>query len=49
MCAYCPTGMTEIQSYRYGSQTTSQNMYTQFSLCDRSLVEAGTLITRLIP
>ena len=25
---YCPTGVTEIQRYRYGSQTTLQNMYT---------------------
>ena len=29
MCTYCLTGMTEMQSYRYGSQTTSQNMYTR--------------------
>ena len=29
MRMYCPTDVTEIQSYRYGSQTTSQNIYTR--------------------
>ena len=29
MFAYCPTDVTEMQSYRYGSQTISRNMYTR--------------------
>ena len=68
-----PTGLTEMRSYRYVSQTTSQNMYTHgeelhsrawhrflpiplvvassltvflsYKLYNRSLVEAGALLT----
>ena len=29
MCAYCLTSMTEMECYRYGSQTTLRNMYTR--------------------